>query len=86
MRTSRTLKLLFAVLTCALLWAALLWLLPASSVVRANPGTLFAAVGGSGTACSQDQPCGLQTALAQAVDGDIIYAGAGTYAAAATRS
>jgi hypothetical protein len=48
--------------------------------VRADPGTLFAAVGGSGTACSQAQPCDLQTALAQAVDGDIIHAGAGTYA------
>lgn len=41
--------------------------------------TLFAATDGSGTACTQDVPCTLQTALAQAVDGDTIYAGAGIY-------
>jgi len=40
---------------------------------------LFAATDGSGTACTQDVPCTLQTALAQAAGGDSIYVAAGTY-------
>ena len=59
--------------------AALLWGLRGATTVRADPGTLFAAAAGSGTACSQAQPCSLQTALAQATDGDTIYIAAGTY-------
>lgn len=41
--------------------------------------TLFAATFGSGTACTQDAPCTLQTALAQAAGGDAIYVATGTY-------
>lgn len=41
--------------------------------------TLFAATNGSGTTCSQDAPCTLQTALAQAAGGDAIYVATGTY-------
>ena len=46
---------------------------------RAAPGDLFAKPGGSGTACTQANPCTLQTALAQANDGDTIYAAGGAY-------
>jgi parallel beta-helix repeat protein len=79
MRIKLILRLTVVVLTCLLLWAAVLWLLPASHTVRANPGALFVTVAGSGTACSQAQPCGLQTALAQSVAGDVVYVAAGTY-------
>ncbi len=80
MRTARIVRLMLVSLTCVfLLWAAALWLLPASQTVLANPGSLFVTVTGSGTACTQAQPCGLQTALGRAVDGDSVYVGAGTY-------
>jgi len=79
MRASRSLNLLLVALTCVLLWAAVLWLLPASRVVRANPGTLFVTVAGTGPTCSQSEPCGLQTALGKAVDGDVIYVAGGIY-------
>ena len=45
----------------------------------ADPGTLFVAPDGTGTACTQGNPCSLQTALAQATDGDTIYVATGTY-------
>jgi len=48
-------------------------------VARADPGDLFVKPDGSGTACSQASPCALQTALAQASDGDTIYVAGGTY-------
>ena len=79
MLTKHIWRCIVVLLSCALLWAALLWLLPASQTVRANPGSLFVTVSGSGTACSQAQPCGLQTALNRAVDGEVVYVGAGTY-------
>jgi len=79
MRVKWMLRLTVVVITCVLLWAAVLWLLPASRVVRANPGALFVTVTGTGTTCSQAQPCGLQTALAQSADRDTVYVGAGTY-------
>jgi parallel beta-helix repeat protein len=47
--------------------------------VLADPGDLFATTGGMGTACTQDTPCTLQTALAQATGGDTIYVAQGTY-------
>ncbi|HHH41522.1 MAG TPA: hypothetical protein ENK56_05910, partial [Chloroflexi bacterium] len=46
---------------------------------RAASGNLFVSPGGSGTACSQAAPCSLQTALAQATDGDTLYLAEGTY-------
>jgi hypothetical protein len=79
MRVTVMLRLAVVVITCVLLWAAVLWLLPVSQAVRANPGSLFVAVTGTGTTCSQAQPCDLQTALVQSLDGDIVYLGAGTY-------
>jgi len=45
----------------------------------ADPGTLFVKPDGTGTACTQDNPCSLQTALTQAADGDTIYVATGTY-------
>jgi parallel beta-helix repeat protein len=47
--------------------------------VLADPGDLFVTTDGSGTACTQDTPCALQTALAQATGGDTIYVAQGTY-------
>ncbi|MBW1982476.1 MAG: right-handed parallel beta-helix repeat-containing protein [Deltaproteobacteria bacterium] len=40
---------------------------------------LFVTTAGSGTACTQPQPCSLQTALSKASSGDAIYVAAGTY-------
>jgi len=50
----------------------------ASQVVRADPGALFVTPGGGGD-CSQASPCSLQTALAQAADGDTLYIAGGIY-------
>jgi hypothetical protein len=51
----------------------------ASRAVRADPGTLFVRPDGSGTLCTQAQPCDLQAALARASFGDAIYLAGGTY-------
>jgi hypothetical protein len=72
--------LAFALTLAAFLLLSLLFLLPAAQSVRADPGTLFASVSGAGTACTQPAPCELQTALGRAVNGDVLYVGAGTYA------
>ncbi len=45
-------------------------------------GMLFVKTGGSGTACTQSSPCGLQTALGQAAGGDTIYIASGVYTGA----
>ena len=59
---------------------ALLWVLNAHPrPVLADPGDLFVTTSGTGTACTQDTPCVLQTALGQAVNGDTIYVAQGTY-------
>jgi hypothetical protein len=79
MRVKVMLHLVVVLLRCLVLWAAVLWLLPVSQSVRADPGALFVTQGGSGTACSQSQPCAVQTALARADYGDAIYMAAGTY-------
>ena len=63
------------VLSLGLLLLTNLWVPPAS----ADPGTLFVKPDGTGTECSQANPCALQTALAQAADGDTIYLAGGTY-------
>lgn len=47
-------------------------------VARADPGDLFATPAGCGD-CTQAQPCSLQTALDQAINGDTIYLAEGTY-------
>ena len=40
---------------------------------------LFVKTDGSGAACTQGEPCSLQTALAQAIEGDSVYVATGTY-------
>jgi parallel beta-helix repeat protein len=59
--------------------ALVLALLVGLNLVVAASGSLFVSVAGAGTACSQSQPCSLQTAVGMAVDGDIIYLASGTY-------
>ncbi|MDW8102961.1 MAG: right-handed parallel beta-helix repeat-containing protein [Anaerolineae bacterium] len=49
------------------------------SPAQADPGTLFVKLGGTGNACTQINPCALQTALLQAMGGDTIYVAGGTY-------
>ena len=51
-----------------------------SSLVRAAPNVLFVSPSGTGTACTQAAPCGLQTARALAHTGDTLYVAAGVYA------
>jgi hypothetical protein len=50
-----------------------------ADVALADPGELFVTPGGSGLDCTQTNPCDLQTAILQALDGDVIYLAAGTY-------
>jgi len=58
---------------------ALPTLLGLVSPIQAVPMDLFVRPEGMGTDCTQASPCGLQTAMAQARDGDTIYVAAGTY-------
>ncbi len=53
----------------------------APQTARAAPGDLFVTPGGGGD-CSQGNPCDLQTALTQAVDGDTLYLAQGSYTGA----
>jgi len=79
MNPNRYLRIvLSAVAGGLLLLGLLLWLADAPATVSADPGTLFASPSGSGD-CSQFNPCTLQTALDNAVGGDVIYLAAGTY-------
>jgi hypothetical protein len=50
-----------------------------AQVARAEPGKLFVKQSGTGSACTQAQPCLLETALGKALQGDIIYLSQGTY-------
>ncbi len=72
-----------AVIGLALAGLSLL-LAGASQAAGTASGTLFVSPGGSGTACSQAAPCSLQTALAQAHDGDTLYLAEGTYTGTGT--
>lgn len=74
-------KLCVSIFTGALLITAIL-LVGRISPVRADGMTLFVRPGGTGTACAQANPCDLQTALAQAGDGAVIYLAQGTYTGA----
>jgi len=76
-------RVVFSLAAGGLLLVGLLWLLGGTSpIARANPGPLFVGTAGTGTVCSQVQPCALQTALSQAVGGDAIYMGVGSYTGA----
>jgi hypothetical protein len=48
-------------------------------IALADQGMLFVSTLGGGTECSQSNPCGLQTALSEASDGETIYVAGGTY-------
>ncbi len=53
-----------------------------AQAARAAPGALFVKPHGAGSACIQANPCDLQTALAQAADGDAIHLAQGVYTGA----
>ena len=72
MRSRRAIIALFANL---LLLGSLLW----GMTALAAPGELFVSPNGSGDACTQAQPCPLQTALAQARANDTIIVAEGHY-------
>jgi len=73
-------RLVVMLVVAGLLIAGVFLLMDAASeVARADPGTLFASAAGTGAACTRAAPCGLQTALTQANQGDVIYVAGGTY-------
>jgi hypothetical protein len=77
MKPNKLCRSVFVLLPCGLLATGLFLLL--SQIATARPGTLFVQSGGSGLACTQAQPCALQTAISQAADGDVIYVSTGIY-------
>jgi fibronectin-binding autotransporter adhesin len=78
----RNVRLVLTMFTWGVLLGAVLLLAVAADVARADPGALFVSQTGSGTVCSQPQPCDLQAALGRAADGDVLYVAAGTYTGA----
>jgi hypothetical protein len=68
--------------SCLLLAGLFLFLNGAPQTARANPGDLFVMTGGSGSVCTQADPCDLATALNQSAGGDTIYLAQGTYTGA----
>lgn len=80
MNLSRYCSIVFSISTSGLLLVGLLIFLYATSeVAHAYPGDLFVTPTGSGTMCTQAQPCDLQTALGTASDDDTIYIAGGIY-------
>ena len=80
MNRNKTISLLLAgLIAVTLLWGLSLLMGWSASLASAAPGQLFVKPDGTGTACSRANPCTLQTALAQATDGDIIYLAGGRY-------
>ena len=80
MNPSKNRHIVFSMATGGLLLVGMfLFLNGTSQVARADPADLFVTPTGSGTACTQAQPCALQTALAQAAGGNTIYVAEGTY-------
>ncbi len=78
-------RVVFSLAASSLLLVGLLLLLNgAPRIARAAPGDLFVTTDGSGTGCTQANPCDLVTALSQAIDGDTIYVAQGTYTGAGT--
>ena len=80
MNRHNTISLVLATLIAVtLLWGLSLLMGWSASSASAAPRRLFVKSDGAGSACSQANPCALQTALAQATDGDIIYLAEGRY-------
>lgn len=71
--------IIFSLTSGGLLLLALLLLSGGHGEVHADSSTLFVKPDGIGIACTQAEPCALQTALAQAGNGDTIYLARGTY-------
>jgi putative cofactor-binding repeat protein len=85
MNLSKYKHIVFSVATGSLLLVGLFLLLNGTSqLARADPGVLFVSPTGSGSVCSQSEPCALQTALSQANDGDTIYVAEGIYTGTGT--
>lgn len=73
-------RIVFSLAVSGLLLVGLFLLLNGTpQIARADPGDLFVSPAGSGSACSQANPCALQTALSIATDGDTLYIAQGTY-------
>jgi hypothetical protein len=73
-------RVIFSLATGGLLLVGLFLLLAGPSQAgRAAPAQLFVKPDGTGSACTQAQPCALHTALSLAVDGDAICVAQGTY-------
>ena len=80
MSTSKYKHIVFVIAASGLLLAGSFGFLNATSqVAHADPGDLFVTSDGNGTACTQAEPCALQTALDLAVTDDTIYAAEGAY-------
>jgi len=73
-------------LASAVLLALILLQLRSSgpALALAEPENWFVRPNGSGDACTQDAPCALQTALANAHDGDTLWLAAGAYTGTGT--
>ena len=59
--------------------ALLLIMTPLPGIAAPTVSHLFVSTTGSGTACAQNNPCSLSTALNQATGGDAVYLAQGTY-------
>ena len=80
MSVSKNVRVIFSLAIGGLLLVGLLLLLEGTpQIARADPGERFVTTTGSGTDCTPNQPCALQTALAQATDGEVIVVAEGTY-------
>ncbi len=80
MSVSKNMRVVFSLVVGGMLLVGLFLLLDgASQIARADPGALFVKTDGTGTNCTQANPCALQTALGQAVDSDVIYVAGGAY-------
>jgi hypothetical protein len=73
-------RIVFSLAVAGLLSIGLYILLNRHQIVQADPGNVwFATSDGTGSGCTQAQPCTPQTALAQASDDDTIYLAQGRY-------
>ena len=82
---SKNVRVISSLAVGGLLLVGLLLLLDGTfQIAYADPGMLFVTTAGTGTACTIDQPCALQEALAQATDGDILFVAQGTYTGTGT--
>ena len=80
MKTLRYILIILSLLTGGLLLIGLFLLLDGSILsASADAGILFVDKNGDGITCTQVDPCGLQTGLVQAQNGDTIYVEYGIY-------